>query len=62
MKIEIDLELEHLRYSLVGDGYILSEVKEMNEEMLVNILKKRIKRHIEIEYNKSRRLGLLNEN
>lgn len=62
MKIEIDLELEHLRYSLVGDGYILSEVKEMNEEMLVNILKKRIKQHIESEYNKSRRLGLLNEN
>lgn len=62
MKIEIDLELEHLRYSLVGDGYILSEVKEMNEEMLVNILKKRIKQYIEIEYNKSRRLGLLNEN
>lgn len=62
MKIEIDVELEHFRYSLAGDGYILSEVKEMNEEMLVNILKKRIKQRIEREYNKSRRLGLLNEN
>lgn len=62
MKIEIDVELEHFRCSLVGDGYILSEVKEMNEEMLVNILKKRIKQRIEREYNKSRRLGLLNEN
>ena len=43
-------------------GVYTLQVKEMNEEMLVNILKKRIKQRIEREYNKSRRLGLLNEN
>ena len=59
MKVTIDIDLEKFRYSLVGDGYLLEEVKEMSDEKLVTILTGRIKRHIEMEYGRSRRYGLL---
>lgn len=61
MKITLDIDLEKFRYSLVGDGYILDEVKELSEYELTNILINRIGRHIESEYAKSERLGLLDE-
>lgn len=59
MKVTIDVNLEHFRYSLVGDGYLLEEVKEMSDEELITILTDRIIQHIETEYDKSRRYGLL---
>lgn len=61
MKITLDIDLEKFRYSLVGDGYILDEVKELSEYELTNILINRIGMHIESEYAKSKRLGLLDE-
>lgn len=59
MKVTIDVDLEKFRYSLVGDGYLLEEVKEMSDKELVTVLTGRIERHIEAEYGKSRRYGLL---
>lgn len=59
MKVTIDIDLEKFKYSLVGDGYLLEEVKEMSDEELITELTDRIKRHIEAEYDKSKRFGLL---
>jgi hypothetical protein len=61
VKIPIDIDIEKFRYSLVGDGYTLAEVKAMTTAELINILTMRIKKHIESEYTKSERLGLLEE-
>ena len=61
MKVTIDVDLEKFRYSLVGDGYLLEEVKEMSDEELITVLTGRIERHIEVEYGKSRRYGFLDE-
>ena len=58
MKIEIDIPLERFRYSLVGDGYTLDEVKELSEEHLTGILKTRIMNKILNEYYKGKRMGL----
>lgn len=58
MEVTIDIDLEKFRYSLVGDGYILEEVKKMSEEKLVKILSNRIHWHIEKEYDKGKRYGL----
>jgi hypothetical protein len=59
MKVSIDIDIEKFRYSLVGDGYLLEEVKDMSEEKLISILTRRITQHINKEYDRSRRLGLL---
>lgn len=59
MKVTLDIDLEKFRYSLVGNGYLLEEVKEMSDEELVTVLTGRIERHIEVEYGRSRRYGLL---
>ena len=59
MKVVLDIDLEKFRYSLVGDGYLLEEVKEMTDEELVTVLTGRVERHIEVEYGRSRRYGLL---
>lgn len=59
MKVTIDINLERLRYSLVGDGYLLEEVKEMSEEELIRILNERIERKINDEFYTSLRYGLL---
>lgn len=60
-KIEIDVDLEKFRWSLVGDGYIRDEVVGMSDEILIHILKQRITNHIDSEYNKGKRLGLYDE-
>lgn len=57
-EVKVDVDLEKFRYSLVGDGYLLEEVKKMSEEELVGILSNRIYWHIELEYDKGRRYGL----
>ncbi len=59
MKLTLDVPLEKFRYSLVGDGYLLEEVKGMTDEQLVTILKDRIRNHIEVEYYKTLKYGLL---
>ena len=55
----LDIDLEKFRYSLVGDGYLKEEVDKMSNGDLEVILKDRIKRHINDEYNKAKRYGLL---
>ena len=58
MKIEIQIPLERFRYSLVGDGYTLDEVKEFSAEKLKGILETRIISKIDSEYYKGKRMGL----
>lgn len=58
-KVELEIDLEKFRYSLVGDGYLLKEVEVMSEEKLIFILKMRICDHIEKEYRRSKEWGLL---
>ena len=62
MKVSIDIDLDKFRYSLVGDGYLLEEVKAMTNEKLVSILTNRVKQHIDKEFARSKRLGLLDDN
>lgn len=59
MEVTLNIDLEKFRYSLVGDGYLLQEVKEMSEEELITVLTDRIERHIEVEHSRSIRYGLL---
>lgn len=61
MEVKLEVDMERLRYSLVGDGYLLEEVENMDEEKLVSILKDRICRYIEIRYRKSKEYGLLDD-
>lgn len=58
IQIELDFDIEHFRYSLVGDGYTLDEVEKLTSETLIDILRKRINDHIETEYYRGKRLGL----
>lgn len=63
ISINVDnADLEKFRYSLVGDGYLLEEVEPLSEEDLLEILRQRILAHINAEYDKTIRLGLLNDN
>lgn len=59
MKVELDINLEKFRYSLIGDGYLKEEVTEMTEEELVTILKSRINAKISKEFEMSRKFGYL---
>ncbi len=61
MKINVEINLEHFRYSLVGDGYILSEAEALTNEDLTEIFKERVIDHMEKEYYKGIRLGLYEE-
>lgn len=57
-QVTIDVNIEKFRYSLVGDGYLLEEVKPMTHEELIDILCRRITNHIETEYDHGKRLEL----
>lgn len=59
MKVMLDIDLKKLRYSLVGDGYTKEEVEELDIVELETILIDRVKSHINDEYNKAKRIGLL---
>lgn len=59
MKVTIDVDLEKFRYSLVGGGYLLEEVKEKSDEELITILTNRIEGYISKGYKESKRYGLL---
>lgn len=56
MKIEVEIDLEKYRISLIGDGYIKEEVESMSEKTLVKIFKSRIKDSIDYNYSKSLRM------
>lgn len=55
-KIELEIDLEKFRISLVGDGYLLEEAKKLTGEELIELFKKRVNRYISNEYTKSVRL------
>ena len=59
MKVTFDVDLEKFRYSLVGDGYTLKDVLPMSNAKLIDILQDRVNDHIEAEYYRGKRLGLL---
>lgn len=59
MKVTIDIDLEKLRYSLVGDGYALKEVVEMSNEELIDVLERRVDSYISVEYHRSVDMNLL---
>ena len=59
MEVTFNIDLEKFRYSLVGDGYLLEEVVQMTQGKLIEILEGRIISHIETEYNRCKRYGLL---
>ena len=61
MKVSVEVNLEHFRYSLVGDGYILEEAEALTNEELIDIFNKRIINYMEKEYYKGIRLGLYEE-
>ena len=55
-KIELEIDLEKFRISLVGDGYLLEEAKKLTDEELIELFKKRVDKYISNEYTKSARL------
>ena len=59
MNVTLDVDLEKFRYSLVGDGYTLKNVLHMSNAKLIDILCDRVNDHIEAEYYRGKRLGLL---
>ena len=59
MKVELDIDLEKFRLSLVGDGYLYEEVKDMPQEKLIEILQKRLTHSIEISARKTLEWELL---
>lgn len=61
MKVNVEINLEHFRYSLVGDGYILKEAEALTNEELIEIFNDRVIDHMEKEYYKGLRLGLYEE-
>jgi hypothetical protein len=62
MKVSVEINLEHFRYSLVGDSYTLKEAEALTDEELIEIFNDRVINHMEKEYNKGLRLGLYEEN
>lgn len=61
MKVSVEINLEHFRYSLVGDGYILEEAEALTDEELLEIFNTRVVNQMEKEYYKGMRLGLYEE-
>lgn len=58
MIINVDINLEHFRYSLVGDGYTLKEAEALTSGELIRLFESRIITNMETEYYKGLRLGL----
>ena len=61
MKVNVEINLEHFRYSLVGDGYILEEAEALTDEQPIRIFQCRVINKMEKEYYKGVRLGLYDE-
>jgi hypothetical protein len=58
MVVTLDVNMEKLRYALVGNGYILEEAERLTEGQLLSILRMRVERKIENEYLAGVRQGL----
>ena len=58
MVVTLDINMEQLRYSLVGNGYTLEEAERLTEGQLLTILRMRVERKIENEYLAGVRQGL----
>lgn len=58
-EVKLEVDLEKFRYSLVGDGYCLKEVVNMSNKELINVLERRVRSHILVEYYRSVDLNLL---
>lgn len=58
MIINVDINLEHFRYSLVGDGYTLKEAEALTDGELTHLFKVRVIANMEAEYYKGLRFGL----
>ena len=61
MEVTLHVNLEKFRYSLVGDGYLLEEVKDLITEQLIDILDCRVQDHINKEFSNGHRIGLFDE-
>ena len=48
MKIELDIDIEKFRISLVGNGYLKEEIENLSYEELILIFKQRVERKINI--------------
>lgn len=59
LKVELDIDLEKFRLSLVGDGYLYEEVKDMPQKKLIEILQKRLTHSIAISARKTLEWELL---
>ena len=58
MVVTLDVNMEKLRYALVGNGYILEEAERLTEGQLLSILRMGVERKIENEYLAGVRQGL----
>lgn len=58
MVVTLDVNMEKLRYALVGNGYILEEAEKLTDGQLLSILRMRVERKIENEYLAGVRQGL----
>lgn len=58
MIVTLDVNMEQLRYALVGNGYILEEAEKLTNGQLLTILRMRVERKIEQEYLAGVRQGL----
>lgn len=61
MTVTIDVDLEKLRYSLVGDGYCLKEVVKMTSEELIAVLERRVRSYIDVQFYESKKMNLLGD-
>ena len=61
MEVTLNVNLEKFRYSLVGDGYLLEEAKDLTTGQLIDILNRRVQNHINKEFSKGHRIGLFDK-
>jgi hypothetical protein len=59
MKVTLDIDLEQYRLSLIGDGYVYEEVKDLSDEELIKILQRRLTDSIYVSYWKTIEWGLV---
>ena len=56
--VSVEFDIDKLRGSLVGNGYLPEDVAKMSEAEIVNIVANQFKSHIEHEYDLNVRWGL----
>jgi hypothetical protein len=54
----LNINIEKARLALVGDGYLLEEVKALTEKEIIYIWKRRFEDIIIQQYYKGKRIGL----